>query len=98
MIAVGVRDEEVRDPLSLHRAYQCVDVCGVTGARVDDGDIAFADDVRAGSLEGELARIVGDYASDARRDAITATVFDVDVVDVRDRHPTSVADSGDVAG
>ena len=49
-------------------------------------------------LNVNLLGLFGDDAADARRDPITAPVFDVDVVDVRDRHPTSVADSGDVAG
>src|SRR4030095_14961925 len=83
MVAGGGGDEQVGDPFARYRPDERVCVRGVAGPRVDDRDVAVADDVGAGSLERELARVVGDHATDPGRDAITAPVFDVDVVDVR---------------
>jgi hypothetical protein len=50
----------------------------VEGARIDDGDLAAANDVAVGAEEGIGARIVGDDAPDARRDLLGDAIIDID--------------------
>ena len=60
MVAVGVRDEDVRDGLAAHGRKQRLDMGRRVRARIDDRDLAAADDVAAGAGEGVGAGIVGD--------------------------------------
>ena len=70
MIAVGVGDEDRRHRLVAHGVEQRPDMRRIVGARIDDGDAAFADDVADGALEGERAGIVGHHAAHARHDLV----------------------------
>ena len=65
MIAVGVGDEDRRHCLVAHRVKQSADVTLVGRTRIDDSDLAAADDVAHRALEGERPRIIGHHAADA---------------------------------
>jgi len=64
-------------------------------ARIDDSDLAVADDVGAGAEVGELAGVLGHDPTDERRDLIDAAIGDIEVADEGDRHGHR---SGPVAG
>ena len=51
--------------VSAYGVEQRADVSGVVRAGVDDGDLAAADDVAHGALEGERPRIIGHHAAQA---------------------------------
>ncbi len=70
MIAVGVGDENMRHGLVAHGVEQRRDMALVGGARIDDGDLAPADDVAERALEGERPRIVGHDAAHAGHDLV----------------------------
>ena len=69
MVAMRVGDEDVAQPFALDRLEQGVEMARIGRARIDDRDVAAADDIGAGSLIGEGTRIGGDQASQERRDA-----------------------------
>ena len=57
MVAMGVGDEDVGDGLVRRRRQQRPDMRLVVRSRIDDGDVAGADDVAVGAGEGEGAGI-----------------------------------------
>ena len=67
VVVVGVRYQHVGDGLPGGGANERVDVGGVGRAGIDDGDVAAPDDVGAGAVERERARISGHHAPDQRR-------------------------------
>ena len=66
MVAVGVGDENVRHRLVAHGVEQRGDMRRIVRTRIDDGDLAAADDVAHRPLEGERAGIVRHHAAHAR--------------------------------
>ena len=83
---MGVRDEDVADALARFEGGDDGVHVGVEQrARIDDGDVAVPDDVRAGAEVGELARVLGHDPADEGRDLVDAPVDDVEVADERDR-------------
>src|SRR5215216_2187209 len=60
MIPVSVSNEDVGHPLAVEAGQQRLDMLGEIGTGIDDGDLAFADDIGAGALIGERARVAGD--------------------------------------
>ena len=77
MIAMAVRDEDVRQPLAFDRGGNRLQMPLVGGTRVDDGDVAAADDITIGAEKGVGARIVGDDTPDARRDLLGDAIVDI---------------------
>ena len=53
--------------------------------RIDDGDLAFSDDVGSAAGIGERAWIIGDDAPDAGRDNVSDAMGEVDILDEGDR-------------
>src|SRR5579875_3247824 len=76
MIAMGVGDEDVRDALVAEPGEQSLDMLGKIGAGIDHGDRAFADDIGAGALERERARVPRNDAAQPGRDALEPAVGD----------------------
>ena len=74
---MAVGDEDMGEPLALDRGGDRLQVPLVGGTRVDDGDVAAADDIAIGAEEGVGAGIVGDDAPDARRDLLGDAVVDI---------------------
>jgi hypothetical protein len=68
VVAVRVRDQNLRDGFTAERGKDRVDMAGIGRARIDDGDRPFAYYISVGALERERARVVGDDAPDARGD------------------------------
>jgi hypothetical protein len=66
VVAVCVRDDYCADALALRSREQVREVGPVCRAGVNDRDLAPSDDVGAGSLEGERARIAGHDATHER--------------------------------
>src|SRR6185312_11459669 len=84
MVEMRVGDEDVRHRLGAERGEQRVDMRGDVGPGIDDGDPALPDDISAGALEGERARIARDDAADERRQRRDCAIIDVDVAAERD--------------
>ena len=93
MVAVRMRDKDVRHGLAAHGIEQRRDVHGIVGPRIDDRDFAAPDDVADRPLEGERPRVVGDDAAHAGRDLLGAARLQLkspvvrDVVAMRDLCP-----------
>src|SRR5690349_5260021 len=66
MVAMRVRDEDVRDGLAAHRIEQRREMCGIVGTRIDDRDLAAPDDVAQRPFERERPGIVGQHPPHAR--------------------------------
>ena len=81
VVDMGVGDDEMGHGLSAHRVEHGIDVLGQVGAGVDDGDGAAPDDVGAGAVEGEDARIARDHPADRRRDLRRFAVGEVELPD-----------------
>jgi len=84
MIAMGVGDDDVRHRLAAHRIKQRGRVAFIAGARVDDRDLAAANDVAQRPLEGERAWIVGEDTPHAGRDVIDDAWSEVESAIERD--------------
>jgi hypothetical protein len=67
MIAMGMGDENMRHRLAAHGVKQRTDMRRIVGTRIDDRDVAAAEDIADGSLERERTRVVGHDSSHARR-------------------------------
>ena len=67
VVAVRVRDDHVRDGFSRGGGQQRLDVRFVRRAGIDNGHGAAANDVGAGAVERERARVLGDDAPNAGR-------------------------------
>ena len=63
---MGVGDEDMRDGLARECLLQRSDMLGQIGTGVDHRDLAVPDDIGAGALEGEGARITCQHAADQR--------------------------------
>src|SRR6185437_1370284 len=81
MVAMGVRDENMRHRLVAHGLEQRGYMGGIVRAGIDNGDAAFADNVAQRALEGERPRIVRHHAAyaghrlvDRARDEIEMSV------------------------
>ena len=79
MVAVGVGDEDRRHRLVAHGVEQGADVALVGRARIDDRDLAAADDVAHRALEGERSRIVRHHAADAGHGLVHGVGGEVEV-------------------
>src|SRR6185312_6412437 len=66
MVAMRMRDEDVRDGLAPHGIEQRGEMRGIVGTRIDDRDLAASDDVAQRPLERERPGIVGHDPSHAR--------------------------------
>ena len=77
MVAMAVRDEDVRQALAFDRGGDRLQMPLVGGTRVDDGDVAAADDIAIGAEKGVGARIVGDDTPDAGRDLLGDAIVDI---------------------
>ena len=77
MVAMAMRDEDMSEALAPYRGGDRLQMPLVARARIDDGDLAAADDVAVGAEEGIRARIVGDDAPDAGRDLLGDAVVDI---------------------
>lgn len=69
MVAMRMGDEDVAQPLALDRREQRLDMRIDRRPRIDDRDIAVAENIAASAGEGEGARIGRDDAARRRRDA-----------------------------
>ena len=67
VVAMGVRRDDVRDGAGAGDAQDGIEMRGIVGTRIDDGERGRADEIGIGALEREGARIVGDDAHDAGR-------------------------------
>src|SRR6185437_11956545 len=63
MVAMGVRDENMRHRLVPHGLEQRGYMGGIVGAGIDNCHAAFADNVAQRALEGERPRIVRPHAA-----------------------------------
>ena len=77
-------DEDMGDGLAVERLQQRVDMILLLRAGIDHRDLAVADDVGAGALEGERAGIARDDAADQRRQPLGPPVFEGKVAAERD--------------
>jgi hypothetical protein len=84
MIAVGMGDENMRDGLAAHGVEQRRAVHGIFRTRIDDGDLAAADDVAHRALEGERAWVVAQHAPHAGHRLIDASGNELEVFVVGD--------------
>src|SRR4029079_931484 len=76
MVAMRVRDKDVRHRLAAHRIEQRSDVRLIVRTRIDDRDLASPDDVADRTLEGERAGVVRHDTADARRDLFGEAGFE----------------------
>ena len=77
MVAMGVGYQDMRHRLTLQRVQQRRHVLFVQWAGVDHCDLAAADDVGAGALEGEGAGILRHDPADHRRQDRNAAVGEI---------------------
>jgi len=82
VVAMRMRDEDMAYRLAFECAKKRLHMLVEQRARIDDGDIALADDVGAGALVGEGGRIVRNDAANEWRDPIAGTVLKLDLADV----------------
>src|SRR5581483_10267578 len=66
MVAMGVRDEDVRHGLAPHGIQQRLRMRLAIGTGIDDRDLALPEDVADGPGESERARIIAEHAAHAR--------------------------------
>jgi len=93
MIAMGVRDQDMGDAFAGERRYKRVEMRKVVWTRINDGDLALADNVGSGAGISEGAGIIGDNAphagvhvvGDARREVDVLDEGDVGQGDIRQR-------------
>src|SRR5260370_40808750 len=71
-----VGDGDVGDGFVTEARDECVDMLGKLGAGVDDRDLALADDIGTGALEGKRPGIARDDAPDARCHPFEPAVFE----------------------
>ena len=84
MIKVGVGDENMGDPFTFERFQQSFKMFVIIRARINDGDIAFANDIGAGACVGIRARIIRNNATHARREHICNTGREMNILDEGD--------------
>ena len=61
-----------------------LDVRRIGRARIDDGNVTGAENVGPRAVQGERAGILGDDATDARRDFFGGTVGEIELTAIRD--------------
>ena len=83
MIDMSVRHEDMRHRLAAHGVQHGIDVVLLIGAGIDDRHLAMTDEVGAGALESERARVVGDDAADQRCHLHRRAVVELEVSDER---------------
>ena len=76
MVEMGMRDNDMAHRFAVERRHDCLDMRLVRRPRVDDRDLALADDVGPRAVEGEGARVAGDDAAHQRRHAVGDAVFE----------------------
>lgn len=86
MVSVRVRDEDVGDRFSIKGTFQRLHVGRKIRTRVDDGNVAIADDVGAGAVVGERRWIIGDYATNQRRESVDNAVLEFHFTNEGDGH------------
>ncbi len=84
MVDVGVGDKDMGDGLAPHRLQQRIHMLGQVRAGIDHGYLPTPDDVSAGAMKGEGARIARDHAAQQRRQFIDAAVLEVEFAVVGD--------------
>ncbi len=84
VIAMGMGDQDVGHHLALQRRHQRSDMRPVKRARVDDRDFPLADDIGAGAVKGEGARVLGDHPADHRAQLLRHAIFKFQVSFKRD--------------
>jgi len=72
-------DEDMGDLLVGEARYQRRDVLLQLGAGIDHRDLALADDIGTGALEGERPGVARDDPADPRRDGFEPAVFEGDL-------------------
>ena len=77
MVAMAMRHEDMCEALAFDRGGDRLQVPLVGGTRIDDGDLAAADDVAIGAEKGIGAGIVGDDTPDAGRDLLGDAIIDI---------------------
>ena len=84
MVAMGMGDQDMGHPLAGEAGQQCRDVLVEIRAGIDDRDLALADYVGPGALEGKRARIARDDTANARRHPLKPTIFERKLAAERD--------------
>lgn len=79
MVAVAMRDQDMREALAFGCRGNCLQMGLVVGAWIDDRDLAGADEIGIGAEEGVRPGIVGDDAAHARRNLLGHAVVDINV-------------------
>ena len=79
---MGMGDDQRLDRLVAQRMKHRVDMFSDIGTRIDDGYLAVADDIGAGAMKGERARIARDDPPDIRRYRLQHRIFEGQVADV----------------
>src|ERR1700722_10209650 len=74
VVTMSMSHQNMRHAPAAERLFERVDVLGHIGTRVDHGDILRAQNVDAGSLEGERSGIAGKNAVDQRTDPYALAV------------------------
>ncbi len=84
MVVMRMGYQDMGHLLAGETREQCGDMLVEIGAGVDDGDLALADDIGAGALEGERARVARDDAADAGRHRFEPAILERHVAAERD--------------
>ena len=77
MVAMAMRHEDICEALAFDRGGDRLQMPLVGGTRIDDGDLAAADDVAIGAEKGIGAGIVGDDTPNAGRDLLGDAIIDI---------------------
>ena len=91
MIAVGVGDEDMADPLARNGAAQGVQMLRQIGAGIDHRDVAVTDDINPGALEGERAGIARQKPRHARAEGDGFFIRRIERADERNSHASLYA-------
>ena len=86
MVHVCVGNENVRNGLSSESSLQCLNVFINHWAWVNDRNVAVTDDVGSGAVKSEARGVSGGYASDEGRHRLDRRVFELILIDIRNRH------------
>src|SRR6516164_1145554 len=84
MVAMGVGDQDVSDPLARETGEQRLDMVSKVGAGVDYRYLVGADDIRSGPSKRERAGVAGDDAVNPRCHRFEPAIFEGEVAAERD--------------
>src|SRR5438552_18114351 len=79
MVAMRMRNQDMRDALACERAFQRVDVRRNVRPGIDDRYVALAEDVNARPFEGERPGIGREQPRDPRRDLEALAVGRIEI-------------------